>query len=46
MQDGSRTSGQIELRDEGPVIVATVHLLGCTPARALAAFTDPVLLAS
>lgn len=45
MPDVSRASGQIELRDDGPMIVATVPLPGCTPERALSAFTDPTLVA-
>jgi uncharacterized protein YndB with AHSA1/START domain len=45
MPDDSQPSGQIELRDEGAMIVATVPLPGCTPERALSAFTDPALLA-
>ena len=47
MPDESQvTKGQIDLRDEGPMIVATVPLPDCTPDRALSAFTDPDLLAS
>ena len=37
---------QIEIVDDGPVIRATVKLGNCPPDRALAAFTDPELLAS
>jgi uncharacterized protein YndB with AHSA1/START domain len=37
--------GLVAVTDSGPVIVATVALSGCEPARALAAFTDPVVLA-
>ena len=46
MPDESQASGQIELLDEGPMIVATLTLQGCTPQRALSAFTDPALLVS
>lgn len=45
MPDATQASGQTELRDEGPMIVATVPLPGVTPDQALSAFTDPVLLA-
>ena len=45
MPDASRASGQIELRDDGPMIVATVPLPGCTPEQALSAFTDRALVA-
>jgi uncharacterized protein YndB with AHSA1/START domain len=31
----------VDIRDDGPMIIATVTLPGCTPDRALAAFTDP-----
>lgn len=34
----------IEMRDDGPTIVATVLLRGCTADRALAAFTDHAIL--
>ena len=34
----------VELRDAGPLIVATVRLADCDPWRAMAAFTDPVVL--
>jgi uncharacterized protein YndB with AHSA1/START domain len=37
--------GLITITDVGPMIVATVALPGCEPGRALAAFTDPVVLA-
>ncbi len=46
MTDGTQAGGGTELRDDGPMIVATVPLPGCTPERALAAFTDPGLLAT
>ena len=39
-------SSAVDLRDEGPMIVATVVLPGCPPERALAAFTDPAVLAT
>ncbi|MFZ0044794.1 MAG: SRPBCC domain-containing protein [Streptosporangiaceae bacterium] len=39
------TGAAVELTDAGPAIVATLRLADCTAARALAAFTDPVLLA-
>lgn len=35
----------ILVTDDGPVLRATVRLDGCAPARALAAFTDPEVLA-
>jgi uncharacterized protein YndB with AHSA1/START domain len=43
----STESGQnlVCIADVGPMIVATVLLPGCPPGRALAAFTDPVVLA-
>lgn len=34
----------VDIRDDGPMIVATVLLPGCAPERALAAFTDPEIL--
>jgi uncharacterized protein YndB with AHSA1/START domain len=37
---------QIEIVDDGPVIRAKVQLGDCPPDRAIAAFTDPALLAS
>jgi uncharacterized protein YndB with AHSA1/START domain len=37
-------SSTVTLRDEGPMIVATVLLPECTPHRALSAFTDPTLV--
>jgi uncharacterized protein YndB with AHSA1/START domain len=37
--------GLVAITDSGPMIVATVALSGCEPGRALAAFTDPVVLA-
>ena len=47
MPDESQvTNGQVDLGDEGPIIVAIVPVPGCTPDRALSAFTDPELLAS
>ena len=39
-------SSAVDIRDDGPMIVATVVLPGCTPDRALAAFTDPAVLAN
>ena len=44
--EGQVVDGQVHLRDQGPMIVATIVLPGCTPERALSAFTDPGLLAS
>jgi uncharacterized protein YndB with AHSA1/START domain len=43
----STESGQslVGIADVGPMIVATVALPGCPPDRALAAFTDPDVLA-
>jgi uncharacterized protein YndB with AHSA1/START domain len=38
-------SSAVDIRDDGPMIVAIVVLPGCPPERALAAFTDPALLA-
>lgn len=35
----------VAIADAGPMIVATVALAGCSPERALAAFTDPAVLA-
>jgi uncharacterized protein YndB with AHSA1/START domain len=35
----------VRITDSGPMIVATVVLPDCEPSRALAAFTDPVVLA-
>jgi len=35
----------IEISDEGPVIRALARLGACSPGRALAAFTDPAVLA-
>jgi uncharacterized protein YndB with AHSA1/START domain len=35
----------VSITDSGPMIVATVALPGCEPGRALAAFTDPAVLA-
>lgn len=37
-------TGEINIRDDGPTIVATVLLPNCTPVRALTAFTDPKLV--
>jgi uncharacterized protein YndB with AHSA1/START domain len=34
----------ITIDDDGPMIVATVLVPGCTPERALAAFTNPALV--
>jgi uncharacterized protein YndB with AHSA1/START domain len=39
-------TSSIDIRDDGPMIMATVLVLGCAPERALAAFTDPAVLAS
>src|SRR5258708_15676568 len=36
-------NGEGELRDEGPMIVATVRLPGCSPERAPPRFPDPDL---
>jgi uncharacterized protein YndB with AHSA1/START domain len=36
--------GTIDISDAGPMIVATVHVPGCSPDQALAAFTDPAVL--
>jgi uncharacterized protein YndB with AHSA1/START domain len=38
-------SGLVTITDSGLMIVATVLLPGCEPSQALAAFTDPVVLA-
>jgi uncharacterized protein YndB with AHSA1/START domain len=38
-------AGLVAITDSGPMIVATVALPRCEPGRALAAFTDPVVLA-
>jgi uncharacterized protein YndB with AHSA1/START domain len=35
----------VTVTDDGPMLRATVTLPGCTPARALAAFTEPTVLA-
>jgi uncharacterized protein YndB with AHSA1/START domain len=35
----------VSIADVGPTIVATVALPGCSAGRALAAFTDPAVLA-
>lgn len=35
----------VTLSDEGPMLRAVVRLDGCAPGQALAAFTDPALLA-
>jgi uncharacterized protein YndB with AHSA1/START domain len=45
MADNIRAGDAIDLRDAGPMIVATVRLPDCTPERALSAFTDPAVLA-
>jgi uncharacterized protein YndB with AHSA1/START domain len=37
--------GPVTITDSGPMIVATVLLPGCAPGTALAAFTDPAVLA-
>jgi uncharacterized protein YndB with AHSA1/START domain len=37
-------SSTVTLRNEAPMIVATVLLHNCTPDRALSAFTDPTLV--
>jgi uncharacterized protein YndB with AHSA1/START domain len=39
------TDGLVMITDSGPMIVATVVLPGCEPGPALAAFTDPAVLA-
>jgi hypothetical protein len=36
-------SDAVDIRDAGPMIVATVLLPHCTPERALAALTDPAV---
>jgi uncharacterized protein YndB with AHSA1/START domain len=36
---------ELILADDGPMIVATVALPGCQPERALAAFTEPAVVA-
>jgi uncharacterized protein YndB with AHSA1/START domain len=36
---------EVEITDRGPMIIATVRLATCPPDRALAAFTDPAVLA-
>jgi uncharacterized protein YndB with AHSA1/START domain len=36
----------IDIRDDGPMIVATALRPDCTPERALAAFTDPARVSS
>jgi uncharacterized protein YndB with AHSA1/START domain len=38
-------ASSVEICDEGPVIVATVRLPGCSPEEALLAFTDAAVLA-
>jgi uncharacterized protein YndB with AHSA1/START domain len=40
------TGDAVEVRDDGPLLRATVVLPGCPAARVLAAFTDPELLAA
>jgi uncharacterized protein YndB with AHSA1/START domain len=40
----SAMTGEINIRDDGPMIVATVLLSTCTTDRALTAFTDPKLV--
>lgn len=37
---------EIEVRDEGPMLVATVVLAHCEPGAALTAFTQPAMVAS
>jgi uncharacterized protein YndB with AHSA1/START domain len=37
-------TAEIDIRDDGPMIVATVLVPGCTPDRALAAFTDRAMV--
>jgi uncharacterized protein YndB with AHSA1/START domain len=38
-------SSPVQISDEGPMIVATVRLPGCSPEQALSAFTAPAVLA-
>lgn len=46
MTDSNQSADSaVAIADAGPMIVATVRLPGCSPERALAAFTDPALLA-
>jgi uncharacterized protein YndB with AHSA1/START domain len=40
----SAMSDAVNIRDDGPMIAATVVLPHCTPDRALTAFTDPAVL--
>jgi uncharacterized protein YndB with AHSA1/START domain len=42
--DEARADGDVEIRDEGPAIRATVRVGDCTPGEALAAFTEPAVL--
>jgi uncharacterized protein YndB with AHSA1/START domain len=37
-------ASSVEIADAGPLIMATVRLPGCSPERALLAFTDPAVL--
>jgi uncharacterized protein YndB with AHSA1/START domain len=37
-------ASSVEIADAGPLIVASVRLPGCSPERALLAFTDPAIL--
>ncbi len=39
------TGQPVTVADDGPMVRATVPLPGCSPERALAAFTDPAMLA-
>jgi len=41
----AQTGELVKIIDSGPMIVATVFLPDCEPGRALAAFTDPAVLA-
>jgi uncharacterized protein YndB with AHSA1/START domain len=43
--DTDAAPGAATIADVGPMIVASVALPGCPPGRALAAFTDPPVLA-
>jgi uncharacterized protein YndB with AHSA1/START domain len=46
MAGEARVGGSpVEISAEGSLIVATIRLPGCSPAQALAAFTDPAALA-
>jgi uncharacterized protein YndB with AHSA1/START domain len=43
--EGGPASGPVTINDSGPMIVATLLLPACEPGTALAAFTDPAVLA-